>query len=110
MSKGKVQLINSKNLKGLENILPDRDKVLKHLFEQKEKSDRINEYNKNLKPMEKSVKFEFKPIVISVNKDKFDDFESQLRKMKPGVDMYRKAFDLIYDSSTGIPIIQITQE
>lgn len=94
--KNRVQLINSESVKGLSKYIPNTNSILKHLIEQKTLKDKIKSY-------------QFKPITIRIDEEVFDNFVHQLKKLKPGTYFTHNAFDIILDSQSDTPIVQITK-
>ncbi len=91
----RITLISLKGLKRIgEIIIANTNNILANM---ESESKRVKEGK------------EYKPFVIEVGKEKFEEFEREIRSKKPSHVFYRKVFDIIIESNKP-PIAQIKQK
>ncbi len=87
-------LINVRGVKALEELIPSFEDIILNLVNQKKRAERGKEYA---------------PLRVKVSAEKFEEIEKQVKFKKPGHVFHIKAIDIISDTKTQLPIVQIIQ-
>lgn len=91
---GGTTLINAEKIPDIKELIPTIEEMMLNLISQKPK-------------MEKGAPYS--PLMVRVSEEKFADLEKQIRQKKAGHVFVKKAFDIISDTKTQLPIVQIIQ-
>lgn len=90
-----ITLINANNIKSLEGLIPTKEQIQENIL--------ANQYQMS------KFDIEYQPLLVKVSEEKFNELENEIKQKKPKHVFVKKGFDLISDSQSYIPLVQIIQ-
>lgn len=93
---GSITLLNARKVNSLTELIPQTRSIQENLLAWSINKDKFGT--------------EYQPLMVSVNGGKWQELEREINSKQPKNKFVKKAFDLVSDTSQGLPLVTIIKE